>query len=337
MTAAAAAEPSTPAVDPNVVAGAASTDEAFDYEAEFNAQVAKREAERAEAAGDDEPEVLKPEPEESTEEPATTEAQPAAEAPAEPAKEPAADDLLAQVPQSVRDALAAQLQAGREAVEKARKLENDNRSLAGRMSAYQKRYEIAAGKRPAEPVKTATAEELQEWTKFQTDYPEIAKAIEAKFKAEQSASPHTEVTQDVVQYVQEKKREQFLEDAWAAVDTVHPGWRDKARTPEFQAWKKSSPTYEKLAASDDTSDAIALFDLYAAQHPTAQTPAAPAAQPADSGAATLAARRAAQAEGARAPSGRSAAPNTDVDLNSEDSLFAFYASKANERIRRRNA
>jgi hypothetical protein len=62
----------------------------------------------------------------------------------------------------------------------------------------------------------------------------------------------------------EQKRKQFLAEAWAKVEAVHPGWREIGRTPEFQAWKASSPVYEKLAASEDVNDAIALFNLYKA-------------------------------------------------------------------------
>lgn len=256
-------------------------------------------------------------------------------APASPKQDDEDDDakLLALVPEGpARDALKARL--AREADARS-KLAQDNRSMAGRVSAYQRRYEEATGKRQpaAEPV--VTPEQKQEWKTFASEFPEIAKAIEAKFA--ETLPPDTAAkTAELLQYVEKQKREQFLQDAWAAVDAVHPTWRDDGRTKEFQAWKQSSSTYEKLAASDDIADAIALFDLYASHkgRTKVQPPAEPA--PASTAAADqAAARREKQAEGAVTPSSKPASPNQSVDLNDQDQLFAFYAKNADSRIKRR--
>jgi hypothetical protein len=296
------------------------------YEADFNAAVAKREAEKAGT----EPEL--PDPDKSKEK-LDVEAPAKAADPAPAVETPAVDpnaDLLADVPEGKRDALAKRLKAADESDARARKLEQDNRSMAGRMSAYQRRYEEAAGKRPAEVQKEATAEQSAEWTQFVEDYPDIAKAIEARVPATAGIAPEMA---DVVEFVEQEKRNRFLHDAWDAVEAVHAGWRDKARSEDFQGWKKTSPTYEKLAASDDIADAIALFDLYDAHQ---SRNAAPAPDPAQAAAAAmLAARRGAQAEGARSPTNRASAPNQSVDLSDEDQLFAFYAQKSNARIKSR--
>jgi hypothetical protein len=319
-----AAEPATP------VAEAVLTPEQDDaaYEAAFNEAVAKREAVKS----GDEPALEDPAKSKGKLEQEPAPAQAAAE-PAPAAATPAVDpnaELLALVPEAQRDALSKRLKAATDFEAKAAKLELDNRSMAGRMSAYQRRYEEAAGKRPAEVKKAATEEQNAEWKQFAQDYPDIAKAIEGRVPATAGTSPDVAA---VVEYVEQEKRNRFLHDAWDAVEAVHAGWQDKARSKDFQDWKATSPTYEKLAASDDISDAIALFDLYGAFTSRNVAPTPDPAQAA--AAATLAARRGAQAEGARSPTNRATAPNQSVDLNDDDQLFAFYAQKSNARLKAR--
>lgn len=268
--------------------------------------------------------------------PAASDAAPAAAAVAEQE-----DDILAKLPENVRQLVKDRLD--REAAEKA-KLAQDNRSMAGRVSAYQRRYEEAKGLRQPAATPAATPEQKNEWNNFVSEYPEIAKAIEAKFAATLPEGQAAK-TAELIAYVEAQKQEAFLRDAWAAIDAVHPTWRVDGRTKEFQEWKKSSPAYEKLAASDDISDAIALFDLYNAHKGTVKsttTPATPApaaaaapAAPASTAAADqVAARREKQAEGAASPSGKPAAPNHGVDMSDPDQLFEFYAKRADSRLRR---
>jgi hypothetical protein len=294
-------------------------DEDASYDAAFNAQVEKIEGEAAKA-------LPEPAKEPAVEGSPTDGKEPAKEPAAQIAPTAAQDEaFLATLPEAARERLSA-------AEERARKLDLDNRSLAGRMSAYQRRYEEAAGKRPAEAAKAATAEQTVEWTQFQTDYPDIAKAIESKYAASLPATETPEL-KGVVEYVEQQKRERFLNDAWDAVEAVHAGWRDTGKTPAFQAWKKSSQTYEKLASSDDISDAIALFDLYDGH--LAKT-GAPRIDPAQAAAtATLAARRGAQVEGAQSAVNKNAAPNENVDVNDPDQLFAFYAAQSDKRLKTR--
>lgn len=211
--------------------------------------------------------------------------------------------------------------------------------MAGRVSAYQRRYEEATGKRQPASEPVVTPEQKAEWKTFANEYPEIAKAIEARFAASLPEGAAAK-TQELLQYVETQKRQQFLKDAWDAVEAVHPGWRDVGRTKEFQDWKASSPAYAKLAASDDITDAIALLDLYSlhtSRKPKTSGAPAPAPAPAADTAAAdqVAARRAKQAEGAVTPSARAAQPNPSVDLNDEDQLFAFYAKNADNRLKRR--
>jgi hypothetical protein len=301
----------------------------FDYEAEFAAQAAKIDAKKQGHSDEDSDKqsaapVTAPTPE-----------QPAANA--APAAVDPDEEILAAIPEEKREAARARFKAAEAEKARADKLANDNRSMAGRMSAYQRKYEEAAGKRPVEVQAEQSAEQKAEWTQFVGDYPDIAKAIEARFAASQPGK-NADV-EAMVAYVHEERRNRFLSEAWDAVEAVHAGWRTKVATPEFAAWKSSSPTYEKLASSDDVADAIALFDLYDA-HTLKSKPAPVPAVPVDpvkaAEAAKLAARRGAQAEGAKAPIGRNASPNQNVDMGDADQLFAFYADKSNRRIASRN-
>ena len=284
------------------------------YEADFQAQVAKRQKEKEDGVyvSDDGAGEASP---------------PAAVATPDTAGAAVvADDDLAELPEAARARVTA-------AEDRARKLENDNRSMAGRMSAYQRRYEEAAGKRPEAVAAKATVEQTEDWNTFKTDYPDIAGAIESKFAAQQPTG-NEPALREVVEYVENEKRARFLNDAWDTVESFHAGWRDTGRTPEFQAWRKTSSTYDKLAASDDVTDAIALFDLYEAHQAKSGTqhrvdPAAVAASN------QLTARREAQSEGARSPTNRSATPNENVDLSDPDQLFAFYAAQSNKRLKDR--
>lgn len=283
------------------------------YDEEFAAEVARRNLQKS---GDT-----------PVADPAET---PAAEPAAEATKtEQPLEEILSQLSEPVAARVKTELGA---LSERARKLDLDNRSLAGRISAYQRRYEEAAGKRPAEAAKAATVEQTEEWVTFKNDYPQIAEAIEHRFAASTGAAQQPQIA-ELVQYVEHEQRSRFLQDAWDAVEAVHPGWRDVGRSKEFQTWKATSPTYDKLASSDDIADAIALFDLYAAHQLVTGSPGVDPAAAAESEA--LAARRGAQVEGARAPSNKSATPNENVDLSDPDQLFAFYANKSNKRLQNR--
>lgn len=301
----------------------------FDYEAEFAAQAAKINAKKQGLADEDDG---KP--------PSTPASEPKPEQPAENATPAAVDpdeEILAAIPEDKREAARARFKAAETERARADKLANDNRSMAGRMSAYQRKYEEAAGKRPVDVKQEQSAEQTAEWTQFVGDYPDIAKAIEARFAASQPGKSAD--VEAMVEYVQQERRSRFLSEAWDAVEAVHAGWRDKVATPEFAEWKASSPTYEKLASSDDVADAIALFDLYDA-HTLKSKPAPVPVVPVDPAkaaeAAKLAARRGAQVEGGRAPTAKNASPNQNVDMGDADQLFAFYADKSNKRIASRN-
>jgi hypothetical protein len=243
------------------------------------------------------------------------------------------EELLAAVPESQRPALAARLKAAADLEAENKRLAHDNRSQAGRVAAFQRKYEEAAGKRPAEVVAEASAADQAEWTQFASDYPDIAKAIEGRFKA---ARPDADPTiKELTAYVESEKRERYLTGAFDAVEAVHPGWRDQCKTEEFKTWLGSSPTYGKLAASDEITDAIALLDLYDGHVTKSKPQPKPVDQKAAAEAAKLAARRGAQVDGAKTPRGSNAQPNPGVDLNDGDQLFAFFAEKSNARIKAR--
>ncbi len=237
------------------------------------------------------------------------------------------------MPEAQRPALAARLKAEEATRAENVRLAHENRSQAGRVAAFQRKYEEAAGKRPAEVVAEATAAEQAEWTQFTQDYPDIAKAIEAKFK---QTRPDADATvKELAEYVESEKRARYMTEAFGSVEAVHPGWRAKVNTPEFKAWVETSQTYGKLAASEEITDAIALLDLYEGHALKAQPKPKQIDVKAAADAKQLAARRTAQADGARAPKNSNAQPNPGVDPNDGDQLFSFYADKSNARIRAR--
>ncbi len=295
------------------------TAEEDEYDKLFAERVAKREAEKN-------GEVVEPPAVDAKKDEVVVEAAPT-DAKKDAPKVDEADALLDTLPEAAKAAFAALR-------EKNAKLDHDNRSMAGRVSAYQRKYEDLKGKAPAEVVKAATDEQQAEWTQFAEDYPDIAKAISARLEASQPGQGSDVAT--LAKFVEDEMRTRKLNESFEAVEVVHPGWRDKIQTTEFAEWQKSSPTYERLASSDDIADAIALVDLYDA-HRSKAAPTAPAVDPKQAAdAAKLAARRGAQAEGAKAATTISASPNASIDLNSEDQIWRDYSAKANARMKARN-
>ena len=295
-------------------------------EAAFQEQAAKSDA-RLSGEEPPDPDATKVAPEPAAGTPApSSDTKPAAAdgQQAAPAVEAPDAAILAKLPPDVRDAVKARLDALSGEVGKER---NNNRSLAGRISAYQRKYEEAVGLKQPAAAKAATDEQKTEWKQFSDDYPDIAKSIEAKFAAEQKAAN----LDGIVDWIEGQKRERFLHDAFESVEVVHPGWRNVVNTKQFLDWKATSPTYEKLADSDEISDAVTLLDLYNALGPKASAP-----NQADVAAAKqLAARREAQVAGGQAAPSRAGQPNENVDLADPEQLFAFYANKSNQRIRNR--
>jgi hypothetical protein len=290
-------------------------EEGFDYDKEFAAQAAKINAKKqgvdvidrqsgVDAGNVVDPEIVDPDAE-----------------------------LIAYLPEDKRDAARARFKAAEDERMRADKLALDLRSVSGRVSAYQRLYEEARGiKAPTPEPEKVQAKDEKEWTQFTEDYPDIAKAIESKFKDARPATPDPTV-RELAEFVHNEKRDRFLHEAFDTVEAIHAGWRERCSTEEFKQWKSSSSTYEKLAASDDIADAIALLDLYEA-HTAKSTPEFDPQAAAN--AARLAARRGAQAEGGKgAGKTKGASPNENVDLKDEDQLFAFYAQNANKRIKAR--
>lgn len=291
-------------------------------EALFNEMVAKREADKNGETSQKEPESKAAE-----KKAAPKAADESTQKEVEKSPQLSDEELLALVPEDRRDAVRSRLEAE---YETQRKLDNNLRSVSGRVSAYQRRYEEAIGRRPAEAAKAASVESLNDWKEIEKDYPDLAKGIRQLFE---SKGGNPEDIRGLVDYVESEKRARFLSDAYDAVEAVHPGWREVIKQQEFRGWLKTSPAYERLASSEDIADAILLFDqwnFHAGQ--TQQEGNSEEAAEAD----RLAARREAQTRGAQTPRSRAASPNQEVDLNDEEQLFQFYASKANERMRTRH-
>lgn len=326
-----------------IIEGAPTQEEA-DYEKLFNEQVAKRQRERDGVVG----EVVDPPEGEAVVDAAdagegTGVVTPAADvvkkedAPKVVAKAPARVDysaIIASLPEAQRPAAQAAFDEAEALRTKNASLEHDNRSIAGRMSAYQRKYEEAAGKKPVDVAKAATAEQTAKWKQFSEDYPDIAEAFEARLDAVQPGKSAD--VEAMAKFVEDEMRTRFLTEAGDAVEVVHKGWRETVKTQAYKDWQATSETYERLASSDNIADAIALFDLYDA-HRSKNAPATPVVDPkVAADAVKLAARRGAQAEGGKAAVTNTATPNHGVDTNDADQLFNFYANKANARMAKRN-
>lgn len=334
-------EPVAPVVDAEVN-GSSVVAEDFDYEKEFEAQVAKRETEKAENNGEQQQSAPTDPAAETTDEPQTeaddAAAKPVVDTPAvdvkKEVKEPTRAEILASLPEAAQKAAQAAFDAADAAEKRATTAEHDARSQAGRVAAFQRKYEEAAGKKPVDVVKAATAEQTAKWKAFAEQYPEVAEAMEARI-AEANPGIAANVEQ-MAKFVEGEMQSRRLNEASEAVDAVHPGFAAVVKTKEFQTWQATSQAYERLASSDDVEDAIALMDLWKLSRPAAAP--APVVDPkiaAD--AAKLAAKRGAQVEGGKAAVTGTAAPNAIVDPNDPDQMWNFYASKSNNRMNRRNA
>lgn len=276
----------------------------------------------------------------STTEPGKTEAADAAagkpveeKKPAAP-KEPTDDEILADVPEKVRDTVKGRLAAARKAAADAedKALKNDQRfrSEQGRVQALEKQRAApaAAQKKPIPPETQA------ELSAFEKKHPDLVKGMKALLAA-QGGNPDNH--HELLEYVAQKRYEETLKMGFAAVEQRLPGWVNDAKSPEFKKWiEGESAKVQAWKDSDDPEDAALLMERYYAAHPRKPAATAPAADTtAAAEAAAVANRRALQKDGAKNPTVRGAgAPDTKFDPNDPEQLFAFYAKAANARLAR---
>jgi len=165
------------------------------------------------------------------------------------------------------------------------KLRHSDASQRGRLGAYQRQInelqrrqqELDAAKPTSQNGDPQTDDQqrqdmaesmgVDDWEEFKEDFPDMARAFEARLKADQQrqAKLEQEVAElrSTVQPMQEQAHEQQLQSEYARLEDRHNDWREVVNAPEFDTWLKSqNPSIQALAESESADDASALLDFY---------------------------------------------------------------------------
>lgn len=110
---------------------------------------------------------------------------------------------------------------------------------------------------------------LEDWEEFKEDFPDMARAFEARLNADRQKQAQLEQQiaelRSTVQPIQEQAHQQHLESEYARLQDRHSDWREVVNAPAFQQWLQTqNPGIQQLAASDSADDASALLDFYKA-------------------------------------------------------------------------
>jgi len=177
--------------------------------------------------------------------------------------------------------------------DKLKKLEDENRRLKhsdasqrGRLGAYQRQInDLQRKPQEPEPVQTdsqdgkppkddeqqrtdmAESMGVDDWDEFKEDFPDMARAFEARLKADQHKQSQLEQQvnelRSAVQPMQEQAHQQHLQSEYARLEDRHSNWKEVVNAPEFDTWLKTqNPSIQGLAGSDSADDASALLDFY---------------------------------------------------------------------------
>jgi len=165
------------------------------------------------------------------------------------------------------------------------KLKHSEASQRGRLGAYQRqinelqaqlqqtqqqRPKDAEGKpQNDDQRRDEAAQELgsDDWETFKEDFPDMARAFEARLNADKQRQAQLETQlqqlQSTVQPIQQQAHEQQVQSEYARLESRHEDWRDVINAPEFSTWLQSqNPSIQQLADSDSADDASALIDFY---------------------------------------------------------------------------
>ncbi len=164
------------------------------------------------------------------------------------------------------------------------KLRHSDASQRGRLGAYQRQInelqqqlqqrqqhtQHANGQEKTDDERRdEAAQEMgsDDWQAFKEDFPDMARAFEARLKADQQKQAQLEqqiaTLQSAVQPIQQQAHEQAIQSEYARLENRHSDWRDVIRAPEFTTWLQAqNPAIKALAASDSADDASALIDFY---------------------------------------------------------------------------
>ena len=76
------------------------------------------------------------------------------------------------------------------------------------------------------------------------------------------------IVNEAVRPFQEAEKSRYKQTQEQALESIHPGWRDTARSSEFKAWVSAQPdSVQKLVQSDDAADAATLLTYFKQSRP----------------------------------------------------------------------
>jgi len=226
------------------------------------------------------------------------------------------------------------------------RIRHSEASQRGRLGAYQRQInelqrqvqtrqasqppqrdgQAAEGDDQQQRQEAAEAMGADDWETFKEDFPDMARAFEARLSADRQKQAHLE--QEVaelrssVQPIQQQAQEQHLKDQEDALAARHPDWREVVAAPEFAEWLNQQPdSLQALTSSDDAAEAAALLDMYRAQH----------GSPEPAGSRTGTPDKRQQRLAAAQSVGRRGAPRQGAVDDDFDAAFDHYAAKRGTR------
>lgn len=170
------------------------------------------------------------------------------------------DDFWSEAPAAAREAYEA-------AVRERDEVKHRYSSDAGRVSGLQRKInELERALQNAQAASKTTPEiEGVDLEEFETDYPDIAKAVRAMVSKERAALD-TEVNERIQQLaapLKEAEETRFIEAQLDALTERHPKWREQVATEDFNNWLKLQPRgIQELSRSDYADDVSFLLDVY---------------------------------------------------------------------------
>ena len=171
------------------------------------------------------------------------------------------------------------------------KLKHSEASQRGRLGAYQRQInqlqsqlqqtQNTPGNDPKSDdqkrQEAADAAGVKDWEALKEDFPEVAKALDARLESEkrqieQDRQRQAQLEQQIaelqsaVQPIQQQAQDQYLKTQVDALTARHPDWREVVSAPAFAEWLNQQPeSLRRLTESNDAAEAAALMDLYKSQ------------------------------------------------------------------------
>ncbi len=116
----------------------------------------------------------------------------------------------------------------------------------------------------------AEAMGADDWETFKEDFPDMARALEARLATDRQERAQLEQRlaqyEPALQSMQQQAQEEHLQAQDDALKARHPDWREVVAAPAFAEWlKQQPPSLQALTNSEDAAEAAALLDMYRAQ------------------------------------------------------------------------